>query len=108
MQINSTHAEDFMYQSRRQNHPILASFLNQKMQKYLIGNQRCKTLFHGFLDKRFNLIHSNTNTEANPKALDVQTVVKHHNQIPKNQEQSQNCSLTSRPSQGDLRIQTRC
>ena len=58
MQINSTHAEDFMYQSRRQNHPILASFLNQKMQKYLIGNQRCKTLFHGFLDKRFNLIHS--------------------------------------------------
>ena len=63
-QINSTHAVDFVCQSRGPKYPILASFINQKIGKDLIGNQGCKTLCHGSFAQRFNLIHSTICTEA--------------------------------------------
>ena len=44
-----------------------------------------------FWTKIYPSFHSNTNTEANPKALDVQNCCKNHSQIPKNSKKTKNC-----------------
>ena len=55
-QIWSGQAGNLVSQSKRQNHPILASFTNQKYGKDLIENQGCKTWMQWIVGPRFTLI----------------------------------------------------
>ena len=55
MQINSTHAEDFVYQSRGPKSPKLASFVNQKYAKRCDWKSNIENIIPWIFGQRFDL-----------------------------------------------------
>ena len=54
-QINSTHAGDFVFQSKRQEYPKLASFINQKDAKIFDWKSKMQNIIPWILGQDCNL-----------------------------------------------------
>ena len=78
------------------------------MLKDLIENQIYNLQYNGSLTKICPSFHSTICTEEKPKALDVKAAIKHHNQIPKNQEKVENWNQPSSTIQTLFLIPTPC